>query len=184
MEFPEYTAVNVLAPPASCDALRRQELTAVKLGPVGSSVADSRKVGPSIRFPVPLGAPPTPGLAVTVTVRVVPSPYWREDAPPIRFTVNELSTSVPVFWKAPMLEPYRPRSFPSRYSHRLEPGELPLGSHQPTLHERPSCCPQPTARRGREGVKIWRRICHMDELWIRIQRTASSPLVVCSANSA
>jgi hypothetical protein len=62
--------VIVLSPAASCDALSGK-LAAVELAPVGSSVAVSSKLDPSIRFTVPLGAPPTPGMAVTVTVRVV-----------------------------------------------------------------------------------------------------------------
>ena len=68
--FPEYTAVNVLAPVASCDALSGI-LTAVVVAPVGSSVCVDSKVDPSMKFTVPLGAPPPPGLAETVAVRVV-----------------------------------------------------------------------------------------------------------------
>ena len=69
-ELPEYTAVNVLSPLASCDALSGI-LAAVELTPVGSSVAVSSKVAPLMMLTVPLGAPPPPGMAVTVTVRVV-----------------------------------------------------------------------------------------------------------------
>jgi hypothetical protein len=68
--LPEYTAVNVLEPAASCDALSGI-LAAVELTPVGNNVAVSNNVDPLMMFTVPLGAPPPPGLAVTVAVRVV-----------------------------------------------------------------------------------------------------------------
>jgi hypothetical protein len=71
IEFPEYTAVRLLSPSASCDALRGR-VAAVVLTPVGISVAVSSKVFPDLlMLTVPLGAPPLPGMAVTVTVRVV-----------------------------------------------------------------------------------------------------------------
>ena len=70
IEFPEYTAVKVLSPPASCDALSGR-VAADELTPVGSSVAVSSKVSPLMMFTVPLGVPPPPGMAVTVTVNVV-----------------------------------------------------------------------------------------------------------------
>src|SRR5208282_5194046 len=47
--FPEYTAVNVLAPGASCDALSGR-LAADVLALVGSSVCVASKVDPSMKF--------------------------------------------------------------------------------------------------------------------------------------
>ena len=70
IEFPEYTAVSLLSPSASCDAPSGR-VAAVVLTPVGISVAVSSKVFPRRMLTVPLGAPPLPGMAVTVTVRVV-----------------------------------------------------------------------------------------------------------------
>jgi hypothetical protein len=70
IEFPEYTAVNVLAPGASWDALSGR-VAADSVALVGSSGRFFSKVDPSMKFTVPLGTPPPPGLADTVTVRVV-----------------------------------------------------------------------------------------------------------------
>ena len=97
IEFPEYTAVNVLSPCASCDALSGK-VAAVVLTPVGISVAVSSKVPPLMMLTVPLGAPPAPGMAVTVTVREVDWPPLRVDSAEDRSTVNELSSRSPVFW--------------------------------------------------------------------------------------
>jgi hypothetical protein len=58
-----------LAPGASCDALSGRVATE-SAALVGSSGRFFSKVDPSIKFTVPLGTPP-PGLADTVTVRLV-----------------------------------------------------------------------------------------------------------------
>ena len=96
MVFPEYTAVNVLAPVASCDALSGI-LAEVVSTPVGSSVCVDSKVDPSMKFTVPLGAPPPAGLAVTVAVRLVDWPGSRVDVPEVRLTVRVL-LAIPVTW--------------------------------------------------------------------------------------
>jgi hypothetical protein len=60
----------VFAPTASCDALSgilAEDSTTL----VGNNVSVSSKVDPSMKFTVPLGTPPPPGLAETVTVSVV-----------------------------------------------------------------------------------------------------------------
>jgi hypothetical protein len=62
-----------LAPTESCDALSGK-LAADSVALVGNSVSVSSKVEPSIKFTVPLGTPPPPGLAETVAVRVVDWP--------------------------------------------------------------------------------------------------------------
>jgi hypothetical protein len=70
IEFPEYTAVNVLGPCASCEALSGK-LAADVLAPVGSRVRVDNSVDPSMKLTVPLGTPPPPGTADTETVSVV-----------------------------------------------------------------------------------------------------------------
>ena len=68
--MPEYTAVNVFAPWVSCDALSGR-LAADSVALTGISVCLFSKVDPRMKFTVPLGTPPPPGLATTLTVRVV-----------------------------------------------------------------------------------------------------------------
>jgi hypothetical protein len=92
IEFPEYTAVNVLAPGTSRDALSGR-VAADSVALAGSSVRFFSKVDPSMNFTVPLGIPPPPGLADTVTVSVVVSPGSRVYITEVRFTVNELATT-------------------------------------------------------------------------------------------
>ena len=101
-------------PNASCPALRGI-VAALELTPVGSNVAVSSKAAPFMMLTVPLGVPPPPGMALTLTVRVVACPCWRVDALEARRTVNELETGWPVFWYAPMsiLEPFV-RGFPRK----------------------------------------------------------------------
>jgi hypothetical protein len=60
----------VLAPCASSDALSGR-LAADSVALSGTSVSVPSKVEPSMKLIVPLGAPPSPGLAETVAVRVV-----------------------------------------------------------------------------------------------------------------
>lgn len=69
--FPEYTTVTAFEPIASCDALSGT-LAEVVLPPVGSNVWVDSKVDPSMKFTVPLGAPPPAGLAMTVAVSMKP----------------------------------------------------------------------------------------------------------------
>ena len=69
IEFPEYTAVNMLAPGASSDALSGR-FAADSVPLTGTSVSVPSKVDPSMKFAVPLGTPPSPGLAETVAVTV------------------------------------------------------------------------------------------------------------------
>lgn len=94
--MPEYTAINVLLPNASCPALRGI-LAALELTPVGSNVAVSSKAAPFMMLTVPLGVPAPPGMAVTRTVRVVACPCWRVDVIEARCTVSEFETACPVF---------------------------------------------------------------------------------------
>ena len=94
--LPEYTAVKVLAPVASSDALSGM-LAEVVLTPVGNRVCVDSKVDPSMKLTVPLGAPPTAGLAVTVVVSVVDWPDCSVDAPEVRFTDSVL-LAIPVTW--------------------------------------------------------------------------------------
>ena len=70
IEFPEYTAVSVLSPGASCDALSGRVATD-SVAPAGVSVSFFSTFDPSMKSTVPLGTPPPPGLADTVTVNVV-----------------------------------------------------------------------------------------------------------------
>jgi hypothetical protein len=70
IEFPEYTAVIVLAPCANCDALTGR-LAAEVVAPVGSRVCCASRFDPSMKFTVPLGTPAPPGTAETATIRVV-----------------------------------------------------------------------------------------------------------------
>ena len=94
--FPEYTAVKVLAPVASWDALSGM-LAEVVLTPVGSRVWVDNKVDPFMNFTVPLGAPPPAGLAVTVAVSVVDPPGCRVDDREVSFTVSVL-LAIPLTW--------------------------------------------------------------------------------------
>jgi len=96
IEFPEYSAVNVLAPSASCDALSGR-VAADSVALVGSRGRFFSNLDPSMNSTVPLGTPPPPGLADTVTVRVVAWPGLRVCLRALRFTVNELATATPVF---------------------------------------------------------------------------------------
>ena len=70
IEFPEYTVVNVFAPGASFDALSGKVAkdSAALAGNNGSFFS---KAELSMKLTVPLGTPPPPGLADTVTLRVV-----------------------------------------------------------------------------------------------------------------
>lgn len=99
--LPEYTAVKVLAPIASWDALSAM-LAEVVLTPVGSRVSVESKVDPRMNFTVPLGAPPPAGLAVRVAVSVVDPPDCRVDDREVSFTVSVL-LAIPLTWYAPML---------------------------------------------------------------------------------
>jgi len=94
--LPEYTAVKVLAPVASWDALSGM-LAEVVLTPVGNSVCVDSKVDPSMNFTVPLGAPPPAGVAVTVAFSVVDPPDCRVDDPEVSFTVSVL-LAIPLTW--------------------------------------------------------------------------------------
>jgi len=76
IEFPEYTAVKVLEPSSSLAALSGK-LAADSVALVGSSVCVDSNVDPRKNFTVPLGTPPPPGTADTVTVKVVVSPRCR-----------------------------------------------------------------------------------------------------------
>jgi hypothetical protein len=96
MEFPEYTAVNVFAPRASFDALRgKVAKDSVALIGINGSFFSNPEL--SIKFTVPLGTPPPPGLADTVTFTVVACPFLRLRFLAVRFTCNELAIAAPVF---------------------------------------------------------------------------------------
>jgi hypothetical protein len=59
-----------LAPFASCDALSGK-LAVDSVALAGNSVSVPSNVDPSIKFTVPLGTPPSPGLTKAVAVKVV-----------------------------------------------------------------------------------------------------------------
>jgi len=94
--FPEYTAVKVLTPGASWDALSGM-LAEVVLTPVGIRVCVDSKVDPFMNFTVPLGAPPPAGMAVTVAVSVVDAPDCRVNDREVSFTVSVL-LAIPRTW--------------------------------------------------------------------------------------
>ena len=91
--MPEYTAVSVLVPGASSEALSGR-LAADSVALVGSSVCVDSKLELSTMFAVPLGTPPPPVLAETVTVRVVACPAPRLFIPELRSAINVLAIPV------------------------------------------------------------------------------------------
>jgi hypothetical protein len=70
IELPEYTAVIALAPGISCEALMGK-LTSEVVGPVGRRVCSASNFDPSRKSTLPLGTPAPPGVAETMTRRVV-----------------------------------------------------------------------------------------------------------------
>ena len=70
IELPEYTAVIVLAPNISCEVLMGKR-TAEVVGPVGRRVSLASKFEPSRKSTLPLGTPAPPGVAETLTCRLV-----------------------------------------------------------------------------------------------------------------
>ena len=96
--FPEYTAVIVFAPFASCDALSGR-LAAEVLALVGTSVCVDSNADPNMNFTVPLGTPPPPGNGGHRD-RQSGRLTWAAECtrPEVRSTVNELAAATPVLW--------------------------------------------------------------------------------------
>jgi hypothetical protein len=64
---------------------------------MGSSASFFSKVDPCMKATVPLGTPPPPGMAATVTIRVVVSRGPRVYVSEFKLTARELTISLPVF---------------------------------------------------------------------------------------
>jgi hypothetical protein len=73
----------------SSDALSGR-LAADSVALAGTNVSVPSNVDRSMNFTVPLGTPPSPGLAETVAVRVVVRPGGSVYVPEVKVTVNEL----------------------------------------------------------------------------------------------